>query len=173
MSKITVYSQGGFGGTSAEFQHDVSDLADEGFKDAIASIKVIGQPWVAYYDKSFAGKQRVFEQGEYATLDDKGRFSSLKWVTADLTHPEIQMFEQVNYQGGNKNTSKETNLQDIEDFSNIASSHKVTRGVWVLYEFANRKGSQLIAYPGEQVPSYVPLSFSDVARCVRPLLPSS
>ncbi|KAK7130506.1 hypothetical protein R3I94_008694 [Phoxinus phoxinus] len=169
MSKITVYSQEGFGGRSAEFQQDVSDLEEKGFNNAIASIKVIGEPWVAYYDKDFDGKQRVFEQGEYATLDDKGRFSSFKKVTADLTNPEIQMFEHINYQGRSVIIRNETNLTEI-DFNDKASSHRVRRGVWVLYEDINRRGSQLIAFPGDYVSNYVPLSFNDKASCVRPLL---
>ncbi|KAK7149187.1 hypothetical protein R3I94_008720 [Phoxinus phoxinus] len=170
MSKIIVYSREGFEGRTAEFKYDVRDLAEKGFNDAIASIKVIGEPWVAYYDKNFAGKQRVFEQGEYATFEDKDRFSSLKMVSADLTDPEIQLFEHVNYQGRSVTLRKETNLQEI-DFSDIASSHKVKSGVWVLYERANRQGSQLISFPGDQVPTYIPLNFNDEASYVRPLLP--
>ncbi|KAK7130505.1 hypothetical protein R3I94_008696 [Phoxinus phoxinus] len=170
MSKIIVYSRPSFEGRSAEFMYDVSNLAEKGFDNSIASIKVIGEPWVAYYDKKFAGKQQVFEQGEYATFEDKDKFSSLKKVTADLTDPEIQLFEHVNYGGRSVILRKETNLQEIT-FSNIASSHKVTRGVWVLYDGINRQGFQLIAFPGEQVSNYGALCFNNKASCVRPLLP--
>ncbi|CAM4573846.1 unnamed protein product [Leuciscus chuanchicus] len=162
MSKIIVYSQEGFEGRSAEFNHDVHDLREKGFNASIASIKVIGEPWVAYYDKNLAGKQRVFEEGEYTTRDDKGQFSSLKMVSADLDNPEIQLFEHVNCKGRSVTLRKETNLNDIA-FSDIASSHKVRGGVWVLYEGINCQGSQLISFPGEEVASYVPLSFNDVA----------
>ncbi|XP_056090986.1 epidermal differentiation-specific protein-like [Rhinichthys klamathensis goyatoka] len=170
MSKIIVYSEEAFEGRSAEFKYDVHNLEEKGFNNAIASIKVIGEPWVAYYDKNFAGKQRVFEEGEYATLEDKGQFSSLKKVTDDLTNPKIQLFEHINYTGRSVTLRNETNLHDIA-FSNIASSHKVIGGVWVLYEHTNRRGSQLVSFPGDQVSNYVPLSFNDVASCVRPLLP--
>lgn len=170
MSKIIVYSKESFEGRTAEFKHDVHDLAEKGFNDVIASIKVIGEPWVAYHDKNFAGKQRVFEEGEYATFEDKGSFSSLKKVSDDLDNPEIQLFEHINYGGRSVTLYKETNLHDIA-FSDTASSHKVKGGVWVLYEHINRKGSQLISFPGQEVPSYLPLFFNDVASCVRPLLP--
>lgn len=170
MSKIIVFSKEAFEGRKAEFKNNVHNLEEKGFNDVICSIKVIGAPWVAYYDKNFAGKQRVFEEGEYATLDDKGKFSSLKIVTDDLDNPEIELFEHVNYQGRKVILRKEANLHDIA-FSDIASSHKVKGGVWVLYEHINRQGSQLISFPGDEVPSYFPLSFNDVASHVRPLLP--
>uniref|UniRef100_A0A672Q312 Beta/gamma crystallin 'Greek key' domain-containing protein n=1 Tax=Sinocyclocheilus grahami TaxID=75366 RepID=A0A672Q312_SINGR len=140
--------------------NNVRDLEERGFNNVISSLKVIGAPWVAYDDQNFAGKQRVFQEGEYATLDDKGRFSSLKMIIDDLNNPEIQLFEHVHYQGRSVTLYKETNLHDI-DFSDIASSHKVKGGVWVLYEHVNRQGSQLISFPGEEIPSYFPLSFND------------
>uniref|UniRef100_A0A671KMD8 Beta/gamma crystallin 'Greek key' domain-containing protein n=1 Tax=Sinocyclocheilus anshuiensis TaxID=1608454 RepID=A0A671KMD8_9TELE len=149
----------GFIGRTAEFKNNVHDLEEKGFNNVISSLKVIGAPWVAYYDKNFTGKQR-----------DKGKFSSLKMITDDLGDPEIQLFEHVNYGGRSVTLHKETNLHDIA-FSDIASSHKVKGGVWVLYEHVNRQGAQLVSFPGDEVPSYLPLSFNDVASCVRPLLP--
>ncbi|XP_050958932.1 epidermal differentiation-specific protein-like [Labeo rohita] len=168
MSKIVVFTEEGFRGRTAEFKNNVCNLEEKGFSDVISSLKVIGAPWVAYYDKNFAGKQRVFQEGEYATLDDKGMFSSLKIITDDLDNPEIQLFEDVNYQG--RSGCQETCLHDIT-FSDVASSHKVKGGVWVLYEHVNRQGAQLVSFPGDEVPSYFPLSFNDVASHVHPLLP--
>ncbi len=170
MSKIVVYTEESFNGRKSELKNNVHDLEERGFNKVISSIQVIGTPWVAYYNKNFTGKQRVFEEGEYATLEDKGRFSSLKMITDDLENPEIQLFEHVNYGGRSLTLRREANLHDF-DFSDIASSHKVKGGVWVLYDHVNRKGAQLVSFPGNQVPSYLPLSFNDAARHVRPLLP--
>uniref|UniRef100_A0A671KHK9 Beta/gamma crystallin 'Greek key' domain-containing protein n=1 Tax=Sinocyclocheilus anshuiensis TaxID=1608454 RepID=A0A671KHK9_9TELE len=99
-----------------------------GFNNVISSLKVIGAPWV---------------EGEYATLEDKGKFSSLKMITDDLGDPEIQLFEHVNYGGRSVTLHKETNLHDIA-FSDIASSHKVKGGVWVLYEHVNRQETMTV-----------------------------
>ncbi|XP_073694030.1 epidermal differentiation-specific protein-like [Garra rufa] len=170
MSKIIVFSEDAFEGRTAEFKNDVRNLEEKGFNNVISSVKVIGAPWVAYYEKNFTGKQRVFEEGEYATLEDKEKFSSLRIITDDLDNPEIQLFEHINYQGRTVTLHNETNLQDIA-FSDIASSHKVKGGVWVLYERISRQGDQLVSFPGEEVPSYLPLSFNDEASYVRPLLP--
>ncbi|XP_026128184.1 epidermal differentiation-specific protein-like [Carassius auratus] len=170
MSKIVVFTKDAFKGRSAEFKNNVNSLENKGFNDIISSLKVFGAPWVAYYDKNLAGKQRVFEEGEYATLEDKGKFSSLKMITDELDDPEIQLFEHVNYGGRSVTLNGETNLHEIA-FSDTASSHKVKGGVWVLYEHVNRQGEQLVSFPGDEVPSYFPLSFNDVASHVRPLLP--
>ncbi|KAL0147676.1 hypothetical protein M9458_057011 [Cirrhinus mrigala] len=169
MSKIVVFTEEGFRGRTAEFKNNVHNLEEKGFSDVISSLKVIGAPWVAYY-KNSAGKQRMFQEGEYATLDDKRMFSSLKIITDDLDNPEIQLFEDVNYQGRSVTLRQETCLPDI-NFSDVASSHKVKGGVWVLYEHVNRQGAQLVSFPGDEVPSYFPLSFNDVASHVQPLLP--
>uniref|UniRef100_A0A673FKG3 Beta/gamma crystallin 'Greek key' domain-containing protein n=1 Tax=Sinocyclocheilus rhinocerous TaxID=307959 RepID=A0A673FKG3_9TELE len=170
MSKIVVFTKEGFNGRTAEFKNNVHNLEEKGFNNTISSLKVIGAPWVVYYDKNFTGKQRVFEEGEYATLEDKGRFSSLKMITDDLVDPEIQLFEHVCYGGRSVTLYKETNLRDIA-FSDTTSSHKVKGGVWVLYEHVNRQGAQLVSFPGDEVPSYFQLSFNDVASHVHPLLP--
>ncbi|XP_065112954.1 epidermal differentiation-specific protein-like [Paramisgurnus dabryanus] len=170
MSKIIVYTKEGFQGRTAEFKNNVHDLEEKGFNKVISSLKVIGAPWVAYYGKCFVGKQRVFEEGEYPVLEDKAMFSSLKVVTADLGNPEIQLFEHVNYGGRDVTLYQETNLHNI-NFSDIASSHKVKGGVWVLYEYINRQGRQLVSFPGEEISSYLPISFNDIASHVRPLLP--
>ncbi|KAL0195217.1 hypothetical protein M9458_008789, partial [Cirrhinus mrigala] len=158
MSKIIVFCKDGFEGRTAEFKNNVHNLEKKGFNQVISSLKVIGAPWVAYYEKNFTGKQRLFEEGEYATLEDKEKFSSLKMITDDLDDPEIQLFEHANYEGRAVTLYKETNLQNI-DFSDVASSHKVKGGVWVLYE-------QLVSFPGNQVSSYFPHSFNDVASHV-------
>ncbi|RXN26715.1 epidermal differentiation-specific -like protein [Labeo rohita] len=170
MSKIIVFSKDGFEGRTAEFKNNVHNLEKKGFNQVISSIKVIGAPWVAYYDKNFTGKQRLFEEGEYAILEDKEKFSSLRMITDDLDDPEIQLFEHANYEGRAVTLFKETNLHNI-DFSDAASSHKVKSGVWVLYEHVSRQGAQLVSFPGDGVPSYFPLCFNDVASHVRPLLP--
>lgn len=170
MSKIIVFTEEGFEGRTAEFKNSVHNLEDKGFSKVISSIKVIGSPWVAYYNKNFAGEQCILEEGEYPKLEDKVKFSSLKMVTDDLDNPKIELFEHVNYEGRQVTLRKETNLQDI-GFSDTASSHKVKGGVWVLYDYPNRQGRQVISFPGDEVPSYLPLSFNDKASYVRPLLP--
>ncbi|XP_055063029.2 epidermal differentiation-specific protein-like [Misgurnus anguillicaudatus] len=172
MSKIIVYTQEGFEGGTAEFTNNVQDLERKGFNKVISSLKVIGAPWVAYYDKNFAGQQLLFEEGEYPSLEDNAQFSSLKIVTDDLDDPEITLYEHEWYHGRSVTLKEEINLQNI-NFSDVASSHKVRRGVWVIYEHSHCQGRQLVSFPGEENPKYFSASFNDVASHVRPLRPQS
>ncbi|KAI7813924.1 putative epidermal differentiation-specific protein-like [Triplophysa rosa] len=132
MSKIIVYTGEGFTDRRVEFNGNVPNLVDKGLNDSISSLKVIGAPWVAYYDVNYVGNQRVFEEGEYPTLVDNRQFSSLRMITEDLRNPEIQLFEHNNYGGRSVILKRELNLHQV-DFSDTASSHKVKSGVWVLY----------------------------------------
>ncbi|KAI7790038.1 putative epidermal differentiation-specific protein-like [Triplophysa rosa] len=170
MSKIIVFAKEGFEGRRSEFNSNVHDLEEVGFNKVILSIKVIGTPWVAYYEKNYTGRQRLFEEGEYPILEDKAMFSSLKIVNDDLSDPEIELFEHVQYQGRKVTLRSETNLQEIS-FSDTASSHIVKGGVWVLYAAINRQGYQLITFPGDKIPSYLPIHFNDEVTWLRPLVP--
>ncbi|MGL5117850.1 MAG: beta/gamma crystallin-related protein [Plesiomonas shigelloides] len=170
MSKIIVFTEEGFVGRRAEFKNDVHNLGEEGFGKVISSIKVIGLPWVAYFQENMVGQQWILEEGEYPKLEDKVKFSSLKMVSHDLANPKIELFEHVYYKGRQVTIREETNLHDIA-FSDIASSHKVKGGVWVIYDYPNRQGRQVVSFPGDEVPSYLPLAFNDKASYLRPLLP--
>ncbi|XP_067284786.1 epidermal differentiation-specific protein-like [Pseudorasbora parva] len=170
MNKIIIYSNECFEGRSAEFSNNIHNLLENGFNDTIRSIKVIGVPWVAYCDANFSGRCQVFEEGEYPSLEEKGKFSSLQMINANLANPEITLFEHKNFQGRSVTLRNETNLHQI-GFGDAASSHKVRGGVWVLYEHINRRGAQLVSFPGTEFPNYVPLQFNDVASHARPLHP--
>ncbi|XP_036417138.1 epidermal differentiation-specific protein-like [Colossoma macropomum] len=170
MNKIIVYEHVNFQGLCREFTSDVSNLIDHNFNDCISSLKVIGNPWVAFRDVNFCGPQSVFEEGEYARLENHNNdtFSSLQLVTEDLSNPQITLYEHVNYQGRSLVINCETNLC-YGSFNDITSSHKVQRGAWVLYEHANQTGSIIVARAHRDVPSYGP--FNDLLSYLRPLKP--
>ncbi|XP_017542775.2 epidermal differentiation-specific protein-like [Pygocentrus nattereri] len=170
MNKIIVYEHVDFRGLSKEFTSDVSNLIDHNFNDCVSSLKVIGNPWVAYRDVHFSGPQSVFEEGEYARLEnhENDTFSSLQLVTEDLSNPQITLYEHVNYQGRSLVINCETNLCS-HSFNDITSSHKVQRGAWVLYEHANQTGRIMVARAHRDVPVYGP--FNDLLTYLRPLKP--
>ncbi|XP_036448410.1 epidermal differentiation-specific protein-like [Colossoma macropomum] len=168
MSKIIVYEHFHFKGISREFTSSVSNLIQENFNDCISSLKVIGNPWVAYSDINFSGNQEIYEEGEYARVEHNDCISSLEMVTEDLTDPQITLYEHVNYQGRSIVLKNETNLCH-GSFNDIASSHKVQRGAWVLYEHINRHGAKMVARASRDVPSYG--WFNDRLSHVRPLKP--
>ncbi|XP_009977753.1 PREDICTED: epidermal differentiation-specific protein-like, partial [Tauraco erythrolophus] len=69
MNRITVYERADFKGLSREFTCDVPDLHELDFGDCIASLKVVGQPWIAYTDPKYEGELHAFEEGEYPSVE--------------------------------------------------------------------------------------------------------
>ncbi|KAL7864056.1 hypothetical protein AOLI_G00154760 [Acnodon oligacanthus] len=168
MSKIIVFENPDFEGRSKEFTSSVPNLVKENFNDCISSLRVIGNPWVAYADVNYRGSQFAYDEGEYATLESSDSFSSLELVKEDLTNPQIMLYEDDNYGGKSLVFTSEVNLVHVS-FHEKASSHKVQRGVWVLYEKSNRGGVQMVARPSRDLPNYG--SFDNKACHVRPLKP--
>ncbi|KAM9445826.1 epidermal differentiation-specific protein-like [Clarias gariepinus] len=153
MNKIIVFEHCNFEGLSREFTSNVPNLRDENFDDCISSVKVIGNPWVAYTDINFKGETIVYEEGEYPSVSCNDAFSSLELVTEDLDDPQITLYEHINYQGQSLVLNCETNLC-FGNFNDKASSHKVQRGAWVLYEHTDRHGRILVARAGRDLPNY-------------------
>ncbi|KAF5904176.1 epidermal differentiation-specific protein-like, partial [Clarias magur] len=134
MNKIIVYEHRNFQGLSREFTSDVANLCYENFDDCISSVKVIGNPWVAYIHPDFIGEPTVYEEGEYPSVRYyNDSFSSLQLVTEDLDNPQITLYEHGNYEGQSLVLNQETNLC-CGIFNDKASSHKVQRGAWLLFQ---------------------------------------
>uniref|UniRef100_A0A670YSC2 Beta/gamma crystallin 'Greek key' domain-containing protein n=1 Tax=Pseudonaja textilis TaxID=8673 RepID=A0A670YSC2_PSETE len=153
MNRIVVYDKPNFEGLSKEFTCDIPDLHELDFGDCISSLKVRGQPWVAYKLSKFEEDGVVFEEGDYAEIDNNNRISSLRLVHHDLSDPQITLYEHPNYEGQSKVVKEETNLA-YGYFNDRVSSHVVQRGVWLLYKNANRGGWYHIAWPGERIHDY-------------------
>ncbi|KAJ6668148.1 hypothetical protein lerEdw1_015525 [Lerista edwardsae] len=171
MNKIIVYDKPKFEGLSKEFTGDVTDLHELDFGDCISSLKVIGQPWVAYKVPKFEGDGFAFEEGDYEQIDKNNKISSLRLVHYDLSDPEITLYEHPNYEGQSKVVKEETNLT-YGYFNDRVSSHVVQSGVWLLYKHPNRGGWYHIAWPGERIQDYkADLDFDDSVSHLQPLQP--
>ncbi|XP_060094288.1 epidermal differentiation-specific protein-like [Heteronotia binoei] len=153
MNKIIVYEHVDFKGLHREFTLDVPDLHSMDFGDCISSLKVIGQPWLAFNDSDYKGLAHAYEEGEYNHIGQNDSISSLQLVSEDLEHPQITLFDKPNFEGASKIITEETNLL-YGYFNDKASSHIVQKGVWLLYEHANRKGWQYIAREGDKLSNY-------------------
>ncbi|KAM9445741.1 epidermal differentiation-specific protein-like [Clarias gariepinus] len=166
MNKIIVYEHCNFQGLSKEFTSDVPNLCHKNFNDCISSVKVIGNPWVAYMHENFTGEPTVYEEGEYPSVYYNESFSSLALVREALDNPQITLYEHENYQGQSLVLNHETNLC-YGTFNDKVSSHIVQRGAWVLYEHGDRGGHITVARAGRNVPDYG--RFHDQLSHVRPL----
>uniref|UniRef100_A0A6J0TI61 Epidermal differentiation-specific protein-like n=1 Tax=Pogona vitticeps TaxID=103695 RepID=A0A6J0TI61_9SAUR len=169
MNKIIVYEQEDFSGLKKEFTSDVPDLRSVDFGDCISSLKVIGQPWIAFPDPDYKGVPAAYEEGEHKSLSLNNHISSLRLVTEDLENPQITLYEHPNYEGVSKVITEETDLT-YGYFNDRASSHVVQKGAWLLYEHSRRKGWFCVAREGTKNPNYGPVfNFHDKCSYVYPL----
>ncbi|KAM8799581.1 epidermal differentiation-specific protein-like [Eudromia elegans] len=155
MNRITVYERADFEGLSREFGCDVPDLHEVDFGDCIASLKVQGQPWVAYTGAKYEGEAHVFEEGEHRAVPRPRSFSSLRLVLHDLSEPQITLYERPHFQGARKVLTEETNLA-YGYFNDRVASHEVQRGVWQLCQHPGGGGRRCLAWPGERLARYEP-----------------
>lgn len=153
MNKIIVYEHKDFKGLHKEFTSDVPDLHSIDFGDCISSLKVIGQPWLAFNNSAYQGLAHAYEEGEYNCISQNDSISSLQLVNEDLEHPQITLFDKPDFEGASKIITEETNLL-YGYFNDKASSHIVQKGVWLLYEHSYRKGWQYVAREGDKCSSY-------------------
>ncbi|XP_053827118.1 epidermal differentiation-specific protein-like [Vidua macroura] len=172
MGKIIIYEHANFQGLSKEFTTDTPNLTAVGWNDIISSVKVIGQPWVAYEHVEYKGQFLVFEEGEYGFVGKEmnDKISSLQLITEDLHNPQITLYEHVEYKGRSRTVREATNLAGRED-DDIVSSHKVQRGVWLLCENSDGSGARHLAREHEDVPNYKEIDFNDKLSFLRPLRP--
>ncbi|NWY00026.1 EDSP protein, partial [Nothoprocta ornata] len=155
MNRITVFERADFEGLSREFSCDVPDLHELDFGDCIASLKVLGQPWVAYTGAKYEGEAHVFEEGEHPAVGRPRSFSSLRLVHHDLCEPQITLYERPHFQGARKVVTEETNLA-YGYFNDRVGSHEVQRGVWELSQHPGGGGRRCLAWPGERLARYEP-----------------
>ncbi|CAM5132090.1 unnamed protein product [Natator depressus] len=169
--KVQLFSEPEFKGNSQIFEKNTNYI-DNSF--ATKSSKVLGGSWIAYDKEDFSGNQYVLEEGTYSNLTAMGcppqtRLKSLHVINIELSEPSIALFEKEGFKGKKMEfTTEVLNLQFLGYNPRIASV-QVFGGMWIIYEYSNYRGRQMLLSPNE-IPDWRKLSGCHQIGSLRPLL---
>ncbi|XP_048477085.1 epidermal differentiation-specific protein-like, partial [Rhincodon typus] len=172
---IILYEEQDFGGLSLELHDDADDLLLLAFNNATMSLKVRGAPWQCCVEAGCSGDAEdafeVFEEGCYADLGSFGHvISAVRAVRHTLEDPGMRIYTNFDLGGVGRNFSRQVNLA-YSDVNDLASSHVVDSGVWLLSSNSYNAGRKRLAQAGTVLDysTYGPSSFNDMLSHLCPL----
>uniref|UniRef100_A0A8C4W6S7 Beta/gamma crystallin 'Greek key' domain-containing protein n=1 Tax=Gopherus evgoodei TaxID=1825980 RepID=A0A8C4W6S7_9SAUR len=151
--RIVIYEHADFEGLSREFTSDVPDLHELDFGDCICSLRVVGQPWIAYTAPKYEGDAYALEEGEYRTVEKNKAFSALR--PAEQQCPaqpgvnKIVVYEHADFEGLSREfTSDVPDLHEL-DFGDCICSLRVVGQPWIAYTAPKYEGDAYALEEGE------------------------
>ncbi|CAI5769900.1 Crystallin beta-gamma domain containing 1 [Podarcis lilfordi] len=168
---VQLFSEPEFQGNCQIFEKDTSEI-EETF--LAMSSKVLSGSWIAYDEENFSGNQYVLEEGAYPNLSAMGCLpktclKSLKVVNIELSEPTIALFEKEDFNGKKMEfTTEVLNLQFL-GYNRHVASVDVHGGIWIIYEYSNYKGRQILLSP-QKIPNWYESSGYHKIGSLRPLL---
>uniref|UniRef100_A0AAR2J558 Beta/gamma crystallin 'Greek key' domain-containing protein n=1 Tax=Pygocentrus nattereri TaxID=42514 RepID=A0AAR2J558_PYGNA len=134
-----------FAGESREFE---SEEADCGLLSP-TSFRVITGSWLLFEEEGYCGNQFVLGEGLYPDLISCGCLAStirsFKPIPYSFSEPSISFFSLSSFEG--LETVADSPMETMNDF--FTQSLRVNSGLWVVYEFSQFKGRQMLLQTGE------------------------
>uniref|UniRef100_A0A3B1K9M1 Beta/gamma crystallin 'Greek key' domain-containing protein n=1 Tax=Astyanax mexicanus TaxID=7994 RepID=A0A3B1K9M1_ASTMX len=162
--QLRVYSKPGFAGESREFGTEVADCGGL----IPMSFRVILGSWLLYDEKDYCGNQFVLGEGFYPDLTSCGcmttAIKSLKPIPYSFSEPSISLFSLSSFEG--LETVADSPMETMDNF--FTQSLKVNSGLWVVYEFGQFRGCQMLLQMGEY-PCWGEYSSWDTIGSLQPL----
>uniref|UniRef100_A0A4W3H2N0 Beta/gamma crystallin 'Greek key' domain-containing protein n=1 Tax=Callorhinchus milii TaxID=7868 RepID=A0A4W3H2N0_CALMI len=150
------------------FTDTVPTLTKYGFMNMARSLKVEGNPWVAFDDESFRGNFKIFKEGDHTNLGTFAQcISSIQEITVCLENPEIVLYEHVNYYGKAVSIFEVTRDMKGTGLDDVVSSHKVKKGAWILYKNTGLRGTRM--FTTENHPNHCYLGWNDQMSSLKPV----
>uniref|UniRef100_A0A8B9JD23 Beta/gamma crystallin 'Greek key' domain-containing protein n=1 Tax=Astyanax mexicanus TaxID=7994 RepID=A0A8B9JD23_ASTMX len=163
-NRLRVYSKPGFAGESREFGTEVADCGGL----IPMSFRVILGSWLLYDEKDYCGNQFVLGEGFYPDLTSCGcmttAIKSLKPIPYSFSEPSISLFSLSSFEG--LETVADSPMETMDNF--FTQSLKVNSGLWVVYEFGQFRGCQMLLQMGEY-PCWGEYSSWDTIGSLQPL----
>uniref|UniRef100_A0A6I8R2W2 Crystallin beta-gamma domain-containing 1 n=1 Tax=Xenopus tropicalis TaxID=8364 RepID=A0A6I8R2W2_XENTR len=149
--KVQLFSEPDFKGSTHIFEGDVNSIED---LFTTKSCKVFSGRWAAYDKVEFSGNLWVLEEGSYPSLCAMGcqqdtAILSLQMINYEFSEPSIFLYGKQNFQGRKVKLSTETTNLQAMGYSPDLLSAEVLGGIWVLYEYSNYRGRQIILSPSK------------------------
>nr|ABV56830.1 ebetagamma-cat alpha subunit [Bombina maxima] len=168
-NKIILYDEPSFEGLSLELTRSQTKLARQNFSKAASSLRVIGQPWVAYTQNFFKGEARVYEEGSYSNIDVDNKIMSLYLILANLGNPVIKLFEGQSL-SGKSIVVNEAAILNFGKLENGASSWQVLSGAWKICDEVKDNPRYKVSNVADMVFHYSETGLSHSALSIYPLL---
>ncbi|KAM9316629.1 beta/gamma crystallin domain-containing protein 1 [Gastrophryne carolinensis] len=149
--KVEVFSEPDFQGQSQTFEEDTNNV-DQSFK--IMSIKVSAGRWTLHDQEDFSGNLWVLEEGTFPNLCAMGCLSdttikSVKIINYEFSEPSVMLYGKENLKGRKVKLTKESRDLQAQGYSPDLMSLEVLGGMWVVYEYCNYRGRQLLISPSK------------------------
>ncbi|KAJ7996981.1 hypothetical protein DPEC_G00224160 [Dallia pectoralis] len=161
---LRAYSLPHYRGVSQDY------LGEAGHCDVAApmSFRVIRGTWMLYDEEGCYRNQYILQEGHYPDLISCGCMAtsvkSLKPIPYSFSDPCMCLFSLGSFEGPSIVAVAPT--EHIEGF--FSQSLQVESGLWLVYEYSNYKGRQMLLQPGE-IPLWGKHSGWDTIGSLRPL----
>ncbi|KAA0711163.1 Beta/gamma crystallin domain-containing protein 1 [Triplophysa tibetana] len=150
--KVQLFSEPGFQGEVLVLEESVAFLPDDFHP---MSCKVLAGSWVVFDGPQFTENMYVLEEGEYPNPEALGllnlncRISSVHTVGNEFSVPSITLFCKSNFRGRKIIFTDDAPNLSLAGFDGRVSSLLVNGGIWVVYEYSNFRGRQVLLHPSE------------------------
>lgn len=125
---ITLFTGGDFSGREMSVRSDTRDLNQYGFNDRAASMMVRSGVWEVCVHADFGGECRVYEPGQYRSLDRlNGQISSVRMVAAANTSVRDERREERRERRANRRGGRDAELV-LFDSTNLRGRSVPLRG---------------------------------------------
>ncbi|XP_052009909.1 beta/gamma crystallin domain-containing protein 1-like isoform X2 [Xyrauchen texanus] len=150
--KLQLFSEPGFQGDILALEESVAFLP-EGYHPM--SFRVLAGSWVVFDGPQFTDNMYVLEEGEYPNpealglLNSNCRISSVHTVGHEFSIPSITLFCKSSFRGRKVVLMDGVVNLSLAGIDGRVNSLLVNGGIWVLYEYSNFRGRQVLLHPSE------------------------